>query len=101
MTMAGAVLIGLCRLSAPGSNTRDTQRDPSQHTEKSSRYRTHHFELYGSFMNPNIPLNNYAHLLVQTYFCFEGKKHILVIKGNALYIIFNSCLVYDFLCIFK
>ena len=76
MTMAGAVLIGLYRLSAPGSNTRDTQKDPFQHTEKSSRYRTCHFELYGRFMDPNIPLNNYTYLMVQTYFCFEGKKHI-------------------------
>ncbi|XP_011933470.1 PREDICTED: ufm1-specific protease 2 isoform X5 [Cercocebus atys] len=36
MTMAGAVLIDLCRLSALGSNIRDTQRGPFQHTEKFS-----------------------------------------------------------------
>jgi hypothetical protein len=45
MTMAGAVLIDRCRLSALGSNIRDTQRGPFQHTEKFRRYRMGHFKL--------------------------------------------------------
>lgn len=88
MTMAGAVLIGLCRLSAPGSNTRDTQRDPFQHTEKSSRYRTCHFELHGCFMNPNIALNNYTYLMVQMTSVLKGKN---IYTGNQ-----GKCPIHNF-----
>lgn len=40
--------------------------------------------------------------MVQTYFCFEEGKNIHTgNQGNALHIIFNSCLVYDFVFLNK
>lgn len=102
MTTAGAVLTDLCRPSALGSNTKATQRDPFQHTEKFSRYGTCHLKFLSivHFISPEYTINNDYYLMVQTYFCFEGKKK-LVIREKVLSVLFNSCPLYAFVCVFK
>lgn len=96
MTTAGAVPIDRCRPSALGSNTRDTQRGPSRHTEKSSRYRTRPF--HDEHVHISVALNVPLIIINSEYRLISVLKEnrVLLIREKALHVILIAISYMDF-----